>query len=343
MQEAVQEELSRVGTQLSLGPITEEFEDACAKLFDRKYAVAVASGTDALELAVHTMPEGSEVLIPDMTVPMVGWAVEKAGAYTFPVGVRSNLLMNFERLKKGKDRFGAIIYVHTGGVMDGTAELIEEWAIHNGKVFIEDLSHAHMCAYKDRKAGTYGDISVASFYATKVLTCGEGGVVLTDSRRTWESIKIWANQGKVRGSSVVRADGYHHRMSEYQAAVGLACVKNAEYIRKARLKQACDYEASGIPLFVGGKPGDGTHSYYKCIVRLNEPIASDIEEQNPGVFAGRVHSKNDLPEDRKGWIDPTTTKASESHICLPVGLTVMEEKMEKAVEVLEGYKDVVKA
>jgi len=182
------EELSEISKVLdsgwvSQGPKVKEFEDKIAKYLGVKYAIAVTNCTSALHLALLStgVKEGDEVFVADYTFPATGHAVLYCGAKPIFVDVDLKTYnFNPKSIKeKITDKTKAIIPVHTFGQpaeMDKIMEIAEDY---NLKV-IEDAACALGAKYKNKFAGTIGDIGCLSFHARKGITTGEGGMVVTN-------------------------------------------------------------------------------------------------------------------------------------------------------------------
>lgn len=210
-----------------ISPYTEEFEESFAKYCGCKYGVTTNSGTTALHLALATLGigTGDEVIIPTFTMIATANAVTYTGAK--PVLVDAELdtwnmdvSMIEEKITK---RTKAIIPVHTYGHpadMNPILELAEKCNLF----VVEDAAEAHGAEYKGRRAGSIGDMGCFSFYANKIITTGEGGMIVTNNeefaeRAHWLRAHAFGRHGK---HFYHEALGFGYRMSALQAAFGLA-------------------------------------------------------------------------------------------------------------------------
>lgn len=223
----------------SEGPFVRQFEERMSAVAGRKFGIAVANGTAALEIAMQAIGigEGDEVIMPTFTIISCAMAVTKLGGT--PVLVDSNLdtwNMNVDELeRKITLKTRAILVVHLYGLpveMDKVVELANKY---NLKV-IEDAAEMHGQTYRGRPCGSFGDISIFSFYPNKHITTGEGGMVVTDSEELAERCQMLRNlcfRNDVRYVHDEISDNY--RFTNLQAAVGLAQIERLdEFIDKKR-------------------------------------------------------------------------------------------------------------
>lgn len=223
----------------SKGKFIEEFEEKLANICGRKYGVATSNGTVALHLALKALGIGKddEVIVPDLTFVAVANTVTYCNAK--PVFVDSHpeyWCIDPEKIEeKITLKTKAIIPVHLYGHpcdMDPIMKIAEE---HNLYV-IEDTAEAHGAEYKSKKVGSFGDISCFSFYGNKIITTGEGGMCLTNNEELAEKMRILRDHGmdpnKRYWYDVI---GFNYRMTNLQAAVGVAQLKKWDrFVEKKR-------------------------------------------------------------------------------------------------------------
>lgn len=257
------------GRPSSLGEITFRFEAMCEEYWKRG-CVSCSSGTTALLSALHwaSLKRYRRILVPNMMLPLVISAIKSVYTKIKWVGVDLYYLQpNIDMWKKAIDSYApcVVFLCHTGGLILPEVKDLVEYA-HNRKcIVIEDFSHAHGAKMDNELAGRYGDVSVASMYITKVLTCGEGGIILCD-----EDKKLWfeefVNAGKDR-NEVWRRKGFNYRMSELNACIGLVDMRHREEIYDERRKQAEIYMKYGILPLQKAIPGLETTWYRFTILR----------------------------------------------------------------------------
>ena len=223
----------------SEGPFVKDFEKKFSGTINRKYGIAVSSGTAALEVAAQAIGicEGDEVIMPTFTIISCAIAVTKLGA--IPVLVDSNIYtwnMNVDEIEaKITARTKAIIMVHLYGLPAEVDKILELAKKYNLKI-IEDAAEMHGQTYYGKPCGSFGDISIFSFYPNKHITTGEGGMVVTDNEELAERCRLIRNlcfRKDVRYIHDEISDNY--RFTNLQAAVGLAQLERLdEFVIKKR-------------------------------------------------------------------------------------------------------------
>ncbi len=216
----------------SKGKYIEGFETNFANFIGSKYSVSCSNGTTALHLAVKALGIGrdDEVIVPNLTFASPANAVLYEGA--------KPVLVDIDREYWGIDpnqiesaltsRTKAIIAVHLYGHPCNMGEIMKIARRHDLRV-IEDCAEAHGAKYSGQKVGTFGDVSCFSFYGNKIITTGEGGMVLTDKEETAEKMRKLRDHGMLSERRYWHDDvGYNYRMTNLQAAIGVAQIENPE-------------------------------------------------------------------------------------------------------------------
>ena len=236
----------------SAGPFVARFEEAFAAAMECRFAVACSSGTAALHLAAAAagITAGDEVLVPAFTMIATANAARYLGAD--PVLVDSDATtwnLDPERLgDKLTRRTRAVIAVHTYG-QPADMGAIRQFADANGLVVIEDAAEAHGARYRGRAVGSIGDVGAFSLYGNKILSTGEGGVVTTDDERIAQAARELRDHAFSRERHFWhRRLGFNYRMTNLQAAIGLAQVERIDRLVERRLENARRYREllSGI-------------------------------------------------------------------------------------------------
>jgi perosamine synthetase len=246
-----QEEIDAVVAALERGEISgtfgvalKEFEQRFAEYCGCKYGVAVSNGTTALHIAVSAVDirAGDEVLISASTNIATALCVAHNNAIPIPIdseNVTWNLNLDLvENLITPKTR--AIIPVHLYGHPVDMDRLMEISRKHN-LIIIEDAAEAHGATVRGRKVGSFGDMACFSFYANKIITTGEGGMVVTNNERLAERIRLLRNLGFTTPRFRHEVLGYNFRMTGYQAAMGLAQMNKIEHIIEEKRRVAHTY------------------------------------------------------------------------------------------------------
>jgi perosamine synthetase len=236
----------------SEGPFVQKFEAGMAEVTGRRHGIAVCNGTVALETAVAALElqPGDEVIMPAFTIISCAAAVVRRGAV--PVLVDSDPLtwnMDVDQIEANiGPRTKAIMVVHIYGLpcdMDPILAL----AGRHGLNIIEDAAEMHGQTYRGRPCGSFGAVSVFSFYPNKHVTTGEGGMIVTDDDRLAERCRSLRNlcfQAKKR--FVHEELGYNFRMTNLQAALGLAQLERLDQFvaRKRRMGKRYTEMLSGV-------------------------------------------------------------------------------------------------
>ena len=223
----------------SEGPFIKDFENKLAARVNRKYGIAVCNGSVALDLAVLALnlKKGDEVIMPTFTIISCAAAIVRSGAT--PVLVDSDPItwnMDVNQIEqKITSKTKAIMVVHIYGLpvdMDPILELVKKY---NLKI-IEDAAEMHGQTYKNRPCGSFGDISIFSFYPNKHITTGEGGMIVTDDENLAERCRSLRNLCFKPEKRFVHDElGFNYRMTNLQAALGLAQLERLDkFVLKKR-------------------------------------------------------------------------------------------------------------
>ncbi len=250
--EAVVAALRRGEISGSFGAALHQFEEEFARYCGCKHGVAVTSGTAALHLAVEAagIGAGDEVLVSASTNVATALAAYHNGAVPVPVDsedVTWNLdLELIERLVTPRTR--AIIPVHLyGHPVD--MDRLEAIARKHGLVVIEDCAESHGATVRGRMTGSFGQMGCFSFYANKVITTGEGGMVVTSDDRLAERLRLLRNLAFTTPRFRHEVAGHNFRMTGYQGAMGLSQLRRIEETIAAKRRVAHAYHGrlAGIP------------------------------------------------------------------------------------------------
>ena len=231
--EAVVAALRRGEISGTFGKTIGQFEEAFAAYCGCRYGIAVTSGTTALQLAVAAagIGPGDEVLVSACTNIATALAVVHNNAIPVPVdseGVTWNLNLDLiEALITSRTR--AMIPVHVYGHPVDMPRLMQMARRHH-LVVIEDCAEAHGATSRGKKVGSFGDMACFSFYANKVITTGEGGMVVTNDPSLADRLRLLRNLGFTRPRFRHEVAGYNFRMTGLQAAMGLAQLKKIDRI-----------------------------------------------------------------------------------------------------------------
>jgi len=231
----------------SKGKFISEFEEKFAKYCGCFHGIATSNGTASLHLALKALgiKKNDEVIVPTLTFIATANAVTYCGAKTVFVDPHPDYwCMDPEKIEeKITENTKAIIPVHLYGHpcdMDPIMEIVRDHDLY----MVEDAAEAHGAEYKGKKVGSFGDISCFSFFANKIITTGEGGMCLTDNDEFADRMRILRDHGmnpnRKYWHDVV---GFNYRMTNMQAALGVAQLGKIEQIIEIKRKNADLYDS----------------------------------------------------------------------------------------------------
>lgn len=268
---------------LTQGPKVAEFERLVAELVGSRYAFAMSSCTTALHLALIVLDigPGDEVLVPDFTFPATANVVVQLEAKPVLVDIElETFTIDIEDLKsKIGERTKAIIPVHAFGC-SADMDPINEVARKHGIPVVEDAATAIGATYYDRYCGNLSTMGCFSFHPRKVITTGEGGMIVTNDERLAERIQLLRSHGGIREEHWFRyeAPGFNYRLSDVQGAIGVAQMEKLTWIIERRRMLASELrnrlsEVDGIRLPID--PPWGGHIYQSFVVLVDEGVDRD--------------------------------------------------------------------
>ncbi|MDX6559873.1 MAG: perosamine synthetase [Blastocatellia bacterium] len=340
------EECMRTGWVSSEGRFIQEFEESWAAYCGMEHGVAVSNGTTALEVAVACLgtAPGDEIILPTFTIISCALAIVEVGATPVLIDAdpRTWCMDTCQVESKITSRTRAIMPVHTYGHpvdMDPLSDL----AAKHGLSLIEDAAEAHGAEYKGKKVGGIGDLSCFSFYANKIITTGEGGMVLTKKLEDAERARSLRNLCFRKERRFYHTElGHNYRLTNLQAAIGLAQVEQIEeHIRRKRwMAKTYTERLSHLPqISLPVEESWAKNVYWMYGVVLADDVGFDATEfalglRNEGVdtrpfFIG-MHEQPILQELGffAGEQYPVAERMARRGLYLPSGLTLNEEQIE---------------
>ncbi len=230
----------------SSGEYIHKFEESFSRYSDCDYGIAVSNGTVALHLALITLGIGSEdeVIIPDLTFAATINTVLHANATPVIVDIEEDSwCIDPQEIEKAiTSKTKAIIPVHIYGQSCDMRAIMKIAKKYNLKV-IEDCAEAHGAMFEGKKVGSFGDIGCFSFYGNKVITTGEGGMCVTNTQELDKSMRILRDHGMSKTKRYWHdVIGYNYRMTNLQAAIGLAQLERIDIIHQNRRKYENNYK-----------------------------------------------------------------------------------------------------
>ncbi|MFA5932522.1 MAG: DegT/DnrJ/EryC1/StrS family aminotransferase [Microgenomates group bacterium] len=334
--------------QLSLGNMTKRFEDQFSLLTKRKYAVAVNSGTTALEILLRVKDvKGKTVIVQTNTNYATAAAVLFAGGKLKLVD--GGIYPSLDDIKNAVDiSTVGIIFVHIGGYLSNELDDLKSYCESKGLFLIEDAAHAHGATLKGQPAGNFGHAAAFSFFPTKVITSGEGGMIVTDNKNDYQKILILRDQGKDPVTKQNVAWGNSWRMSELQAVLGFHQLKHLAKFVKRRNEIMKKYASvlgkyNQIRIYTASE--HMIPSGYKFIVqfptaKICQQIKKTLEQEHQVYLGGGVY---DIPIHRqpifktmfKNKKFPKADHFCTTHLCLPVWSTMTNQEVEYVIKSVE--------
>jgi perosamine synthetase len=338
----------------SAGRYVDEFEQGFARYCGRRHGVAVSNGTVALQLAVSCLglEPGDEVIMPSFTIISCALAAIYSGATPVLVDVEPDTwCMDTAQLEaKVTPRTRAIMPVHIyGHPVD--MEALQIVAERHDLAIIEDAAEAHGAEYQGRKCGSFGDMSCFSFYANKIITTGEGGMVLTDDDRLAGLARSGRNLCFDERRRFVHEDlGFNFRLTNMQAALGVGQLERVDQVVDRKREMARLYSAglAGLPLQLPVERPGVKNVYWMDGLVLGDEVGFDAGElaarlgergvQTRPFFVG-MHEQPALL--RRGLfkdeVYPVTERISRRGLYLPSGQAITDEQI---AVVIAAVKDV---
>ena len=272
---------------LTDGPKLRQFESAFAKFTGAKYAIGVSNATSALHLSIKALGigKGDEVIVPDMTFVATANAVVLSGAVPVFADVEKETMnISIDSIRKKINiKTKAIIPVHFAGKVCDIVT-ISKIARKNNLVVIEDCAHAVGAQYGKKHVGNFGSTGCFSFYPTKNITTIEGGMVITNSKKTAEYIMSARNHGLTKTLAQrytsgkpwdydLIESGYNYRLDEIRSALGLSQLKRIKKLNALR-KKVFEYYSNRLKHVKGlVTPHSSTsndHVYHLYIMRVEK-------------------------------------------------------------------------
>jgi perosamine synthetase len=324
------------------GPWVKRLEVGFSKFVKAKYAFAVDTGTAALHLSLMAsgMGAGDEVIVPSFTFIATAEAVALVGAKPVFVDIEPSSYninpQNIEGASTKKTK--AIIPVDLYGMPANMAP-IREIADRRGLVIIEDAAQAHGATYEAKPVGSYADIACWSFYASKNMTTGEGGMITTNKEKYADKTPYMRAHGeKVEYYSSML--GHNFRMPEMEGALGYVQLQKLPKFLEARRKNATQLTeilGSAKRLQLPEEPRGFRHSWYLYTVRLKDATESErgklvekLRQKNIGAtvyYHAPIHLMPYYKRFGKYQL-PEAEKASKQVFSLPVHPAVTSEQID---------------
>ena len=316
------------------GEVVEKFEKKVAKFIGADGAVATNTGTSALHLSLLSIgiKKGDYVAIPSFVCTALLNAVKYVGAQPILVDINPETYnMDISNLKKRvKKSTKAIILPHLFGL---PADIDEIMSL--GIPVIEDCAQAIGAVYKEKKAGSYGRLSCFSFYATKVLSTGEGGMVVSDSKNLLKKIRDFRDYDNKRNYSV----RYNYKMMDIQAAMGIAQLKKLHSFLLKRVNIAKRYSSAlqGFCNVPSVRYKDRKHIFFRFPIQIRGSVSKALNFfSERGVTCARPVFK---PIHKYLQVNgfPNTDTVWSNTISIPIYPSLTNKEICKILDVLKLY------
>ncbi|TEB11059.1 DegT/DnrJ/EryC1/StrS family aminotransferase [Pelotomaculum propionicicum] len=328
----------------SMGTYIEEFENEFAKFCGTKYAVSTTSGTTALHLALASLGigPGDEVILPTFTMAATLYAVIYTGAKPVLIDSEYSTLNIDTGLIESKinQRTKALLPVHIYGHpcdMDILAGIARKYRLY----LVEDAAEAHGAEYKNKKAGSFGDIGCFSFYANKIITTGEGGMIVTNNEEIACKARILKNLGFSPEKRFYHVGlGYNYRMTNIEAAIGLAQLQKADRFISTRINNANKYNSilkdiDGIELPT--EKAEVKNVYWMYGIRLSKDLPLTKDEMMQKLAQAGIETRSffipmHLQPAFKEWVGdeqyPVAEDGAQRGFYLPSSSDLTSEEIE---------------
>lgn len=356
---------------LGTGPKVAEFQRRVAAYKGVSHALAVSSCTAGLHLACIAigLKPGDEVIVPAMTFCATVNAVIHAGATPVLADVdRETFLIDpADVIRRITPRTKAIIVVHFAGRACDMDTLTTIARDHNVRI-IEDCAHAIETEHEGRKAGVFGECGVLSFYATKNIVTGEGGMVLTNDEQLASRIKRLALHGLSEDAWKRFSDdgykhydvveiGYKYNMTDLQAAIGMHQIERVDryWMRRQHVWRQYDEAFADLPVTLPVPPSRGSRHALHLYTLLIEPSRAPVTRDQ---FIGALHRRGvgtgvhyrAIPEysayqKRFGWVAsdyPNAQAIGHSTVSIPLSASLRDSDIQKVIEAVRDVLSVPK-
>jgi len=338
----------------------ESVENEFAKNVNSKFAIAISTGSTAIEAMLIALEmENAIIFAPVLTAPPTILSCLNMKSKIILVdadkndfGMDLNDLEKKIKLYRKNDEKAIIIYVHIGGFISSNIYKIKELADKNKITLLEDCAHAHGAILDSKHAGTFGIAGTYSFFLTKTITSGEGGIIITEDEEIARKLHMIRNYGKSdKGLHVIKGSSW--RMNEFTAAILLSQIKkcNENYDRRKEIANIYNERLKNSSLL---EPITNLNSgYYKYIIIIKENAKFDYLDfkqymqihniQMPAKVYDNLVSEEPYIQkcfDTVLNVEDIFEKAvylKNHHICLPMHLGLSDEDIKYVCETIEKY------
>jgi len=319
---------------LAQGPVVAEFESSFSKFVGDRDCVAVNSGTSGLVTAVMSLGIGQsdEVIVPSFTFAASANSIALCGAKPIFIDIdRKTFNLDYKLLESLiTPKTKAIMAVHLYGLCADMKHILEVAKKHNLFV-IEDAAQAHLSAIDGQTAGTFGDVAVFSFYPTKNMTSGEGGMVVYKDTSYSRSARLIRNQGMEKRYHNEIA-GHNFRMSDIHAAIGVEQLKKVEEWTEKRESNAIYLNSAITEAETPCIPIGYRHVFHQYTIRVEKFRDSLADKLNADGIGNGIYYPvpvHRLPSFNENIALPETEMAAQEALSLPVHPSLTKSNLDR--------------
>lgn len=334
---------------IACGSVTMDFEKKFAEYIGAKYGIATTSGTTALEVAIRALGlgKGDKILTTAYSFIATTNAILYAGATPVFADIKEDdFNISPEEVEKKlceNPDIKALLIVHLFGRpcnMDRIMEIVNKHSL----ILIEDCAQAHGASWKGKPVGTFGHASAYSFYPTKNMTTGEGGIVLTNDEKVAETARMLINHGmKIRYHHEII--GYNYRMTNLAASIGLCQLKKLDSMNESRKKNAAAYDKGLKNENIILPKGIEGHVYHQYTIRvkdnLRDKFVQHLENNNIGygIFYPLTIPEQNCYDDY-GFAKEYKVADTIKHqvLSLPIHPRLTEAELTEVIDVINQFK-----
>lgn len=335
---------------LAAGSYVQAFEEQFKQYHNARYAVATSSATTALHVMLQALGIGAGDKV--ITTPFSFIATANAILYTGATPVFADIdpvsynlsPVELERAVQNHPDAKAVLVVHIFGLpadMDAIMEIAKQY----GLMVLEDCAQAHGAAYKGHKVGIFGRAGAFSFYPSKNMTAGEGGMIVTDDSLLAEKMRMLVNQGQ-RQRYYHEVVGYNYRMTNIHAAIGLEQLKKLPVYNRKRIENASFYNGHIVNSAIEkpAVPPESTHVYNQYTVQVKDRDRFTAWLEANGVGYG-IHYPLIIPEqpayghlagECRNW--PVAADLAGHCVSIPVHPALSEKDVATVANVINNYR-----
>ena len=350
------------GSYWATGPEIKKFEEMVAEYVGKKYAVAFNSGTSALHaiLLAYGIGEGDEVIVPSFTFVSTANAPLFVGAKPVFAEIEDETYgLDSEDVKERITKKTKVIMpIHYGGSPCKNIKELSEIAEDNKILLIEDAAESLGAKIGNEMVGSFGDAAMFSFCQNKVITTGEGGIIVTDSEEIYEKLKLICSHGRSETANYFTSSGqvdyitlgYNFRMPTMTASLGISQMKKINKVAEMRRKNAA-YYTSLLKNIDGVKPpvppDNFYHVYQMYTIKVEKNLRDKLKEYllNRGVFTKIYFDPVHLTKfyrEKFGYKEgdlPITEEISKKVLTLPMYPTLEKEEMDYVITKIKQFME----